>query len=96
MKEMKRHDMLRMLDVRYAPNGKPIVYSAKFVQVDGKLRFFPQCIVSGAGRMNNKEFRVRGLQPCDCNGVPDPGSHPVPVRIFNITEFNGYKIIDQY
>lgn len=92
-KTMTRRQMLQMLDIRTKPDGRPIVYSAKFVMLDGTLRFFPQCIVTGAGRMNMKELRVRGLQPCDCIGTPDPGSHPIPVRINNILEFNGCKII---
>lgn len=84
--------MLDMLDVRSTPEGKPIVYSCKFVQVDGKYRFFPQCIITGVGRGNVKQMRVRGMQPCDCSGVADPGSHPVPVRINNIIEFNGHPV----
>jgi len=88
-----RQQMLQMLDIRRTPEGKPIVYSAKFVEASGKLRFFPQCIVCGAGRMNMKQQRVRGLQPCDCKGTPDPGTHVYPVRIDNILEFNGHKVV---
>lgn len=91
-----RKRMLQMLDIRTTPDGKPIVYSAKFVQVDGKLRFLPQCIITGAGRMDMKLHRMRGLQPCDCKGAPDPGTHPIPVRINNILEFNGHEIAGIY
>ena len=87
-----RRQMLDMLDIRRTPDGKPIVYSCKFVEANGKLRFLPQCIVCGAGRMDMKQNRVRGLQPCDCKGVPDPGTHVYPVRIDNILEFNGHSI----
>ena len=86
-----RKQMLKMLDIRRTPEGRPIVYSAKFVEASGKLRFFPQCIVCGAGRMNMKQQRVRGLQPCDCKGQPE--GHVYPVRIDNILEFNGHKVV---
>lgn len=86
-----RQQMLQMLDIRQTPEGRPIVYSAKFVEASGKLRFFPQCIVCGAGRMNIKQQRVRGLQPCDCKGNPE--GHVYPVRIDNILEFNGHKVV---
>jgi len=86
-----RKQMLEMLDIRRTPEGRPIVYSAKFVEASGKLRFFPQCIVCGAGRMNMKQQRVRGLQPCDCKGQPE--GHVYPVRIDNILEFNGHKVV---
>lgn len=86
-----RQQMLQMLDIRTTPEGRPIVYSAKFVEVSGKLRFFPQCTVCGAGRMNMKQNRVRGLQPCDCKGNPE--GHVYPVRIDNILEFNGRKVV---
>lgn len=89
---ISRRQMLDMMDIRYSPSGKPVVYSAKFVQLDGKFRFFPQCLVCGVGNQNLKQNRVRGLQPCDCDGNPDPGTHPVPVRINNIVEFNRHPI----
>ena len=88
-----RKQMLDMLDIRQKPDGQPFVYSCKFVEANGKLRYFPQCIVCGAGKMNMKQERVRGLQPCDCKGVPDPGTHVYPVRIDNILEFNGHRIV---
>lgn len=93
-KTITRKQLLQMLDIRARPDGRPIVYSAKFVLLDGTLRFFPQCTISGVGNMNMKQYRVRGFQPCDCIGTPDPGTHIVPVRINNILEFNGCKIVD--
>lgn len=88
-----RRQMLDMLDIRRKPDGRPFVYSCKFVEASGKLRFFPQCTVCGAGKMNMKQERVRGLQPCDCKGTPDPGTHVYPVRIDNILEFDGHRIV---
>lgn len=86
-----QREMLQLLDVRYHPNGKPMIYSVKFVQLDGKLRFFPQAIVCGAGKMHNKAYRMRGFQLCDCKGFPE--DHVYPVRINNILEFNGRRVI---
>lgn len=89
---ISRRRMLNMMDIRTTPSGKPMVYSIKFVQKDGKLRFLPQCIITGVNNMNMKQNRVRGVQPCDCSGVVDPGSHPIPVRVFNVIEFNNHPI----
>lgn len=88
--------MLQMLDIRTTASGKPIVYSAKFVLKDGRFRFLPQCIITGVGKMDMKAHRVRGLQPCDCKGTPDPNTHVIPVRINNIIEFNGHPIMGIY
>lgn len=90
-KVITRRNMLHMMDVRFKPNGIPMVYSAKFVQVDGKLRYFPQCTVSGAGKFNSSENRMRGLTPCDCAGNPEDHTHAV--RIDNIIEFNGHRVV---
>lgn len=83
--------MLRIMDVRFKRNGVPFVFAVKFVQVDGKLRFFPQCTVSGAGQFNSQDARMRGLTPCDCQGHPEDHTHAV--RIDNIIEFNGQRVV---
>lgn len=90
-KVITRRNMLRLMDVRFKPDGKPYVFSAKFVQVDGKLRYFPQCLVSGAGKFNTADARMRGLTPCDCQGHPEDHTHAV--RIDNIIEFNGSRVV---
>lgn len=84
-------EMLQLIDVRSHPDGRPMIYSVKFVQKDGKLRFFPQAIICGAGRMNNKAYRVRGFQPCDCKGFPE--GHVYPVNIDKILEFCGRRVV---
>lgn len=83
--------MLRAMDVRTKPDGKPFIHAVKFVQLDGKLRFFPQCTIGGAGKMSNGENRMRGLTPCDCVGHPI--DHTYAVRIDNIIEFNRKRIV---
>lgn len=85
-----RRQMLQQMDIRQTPDGRPIVYSVKFVEASGKLRYLPQCTICGAGRMNVKQHRVRGLQPCDCKGAPE--GHVYPVRIDNILNFNGHPV----
>lgn len=87
-----RSQVIDELDVRYRPDGRRRIFSIKFVTKDGRLVFFPQAYACGAGRMNNKVFRVRGVQPCDCLGNPDPGTHVFPVRIYNIIQYNGHPV----
>ncbi len=88
-----RREMLADMDVRTWPDGRRRVVSVKYVEQGGKLRFFPQCTVGGAGRMNNKQWRVRGFTPCDCKGNPEDHVHPV--RIFNIVEYNGRRVFNR-
>ena len=91
LKVITKRNMLRLMDVRRKPDGRPWIFSVKFVQVDGKLRFFPQCTVSGAGQFSTQENRMRGLTPCDCMGNPEDHTHAV--RIDNILEFNGQRVV---
>ena len=87
-----RRQVLDELDVRTLPDGRKRIFSIKFVTAEGKLIFFPQAYACGAGRMNNKVFRVRGIQACDCLGNPERGIHVYPVRIFNIIQYNGHPV----
>lgn len=89
-KTISRREMLADMDIRTYPDGRRRIVSVKYVQGDGKIRFFPQATVGGAGRMNNKKFRVRGFTPCDCKGQPEDHVHPV--SIFNIIEYNGKTV----
>lgn len=79
------------MDIRFNPDGKRRIISLKFVTKEGKLYFIPQCYCCGAGKMHMKDYRVRGIQPCDCNGVPD--GHIYPVSIDNVLEYNRMKVI---
>ena len=90
-KFITRRNMLRAMDVRYRTDGRPFVFSVKFVQLDGKLRYFPQCTIGGAGRMASGENRMRGLTPCDCVGAPI--DHTYAVRIDNIVEFQKMRVV---
>ena len=86
-----RRQMLDELDIKRTPVGRPVIHSVVFIDGSGKRRFLPQCYVCGAGRMNNKEYRVRGFQPCDCQGHAE--GHVYPVRIWSIIKFNGKEVI---
>lgn len=83
--------MLSELDVRTNPDGTKCIFSIKFVTAKGKLIFVPQAYVCGAGKMNNKQYRLRGIQPCDCSGNPE--SHVYPVRIDNIISYNSKRVV---
>lgn len=91
MDTIKRNQVLDELDIRTLPDGRKRIFSIKFVTKEGKLIFLPQAYACGAGRMNNKRFRVRGIQPCDCKGNPE--YHPYPVCIDSILQYNGKKVV---
>lgn len=93
-KTIYRSQMLNELDIRTRPDGRNRVFSIKFVTAEGKLVFFPQAYACGAGRMNNKLYRVRGIQACDCEGNPERGIHVYPVRIYNIIQYNGHRVVN--
>jgi hypothetical protein len=92
MEYIKRNLVLKMLAVRETPSGKPHIFSIKFCDKKGNVRFFPQAISCGAGRMNEWENRMRGIQPCCSKGNPDT-AHPYPVSIDRLIEFNGARVI---
>lgn len=91
METILRNDMLQELDIRTSPDGRKRIFSIKFVTSEGKLVFFPQAYACGAGRMNNKAYRVRGIQPCDCKGNPE--LHVYPVNINSIIAYNGKQVV---
>jgi len=89
--DIRRNAMLADMDVRTNPDGTRRLFSIKFVTQEGKLYFIPQAFARGAGKMNMNDWRLRGIQPCDCKGFPE--GHPYPVLIDNILEYNKYKVI---
>lgn len=82
--------MLDDMDVRYDRYGKRRMFSIKFVSLKGKLYYIPTAYAQGAGKMNNKEYRMRGIQPCCASGNPE--GHAYAVRITNIVEYNGMQV----
>lgn len=91
MNTIKRNLMLKLLSVRETPDGKPHIFSVKFCDKEGKIRFFPTAISCGAGKMNNYVNRMRGVQPCCAQGNPE--GHPYPVSIDRFLEFNNMKVV---
>lgn len=82
--------MLDDMDVRYDRYGKRRTFSMKFVSLQGKLYFIPRAFAQGAGKMDNKRHRMRGIQPCCASGLPE--GHAIAVRITNILEYNGRPV----
>lgn len=91
MKTIRRNLALADMDIRTDEEGKKRIFSIKFVSNEGKLYYIPQAYACGAGKMNHKEFQIRGIQPCDCKGNHE--GHPYPVNIDQILEYNKMKII---
>lgn len=91
MKTIRRNLALSDMDIRFDESGKRRIFSIKFVSKEGKLYFIPQAYACGAGRMNNKEYQLRGIQPCNCKAEPE--GHPYPVNIDLILEYNKQKIV---
>lgn len=91
MEIIKRNFALEVMSIKELPNGKKNIFSIKFVDKEGKLRYFPHAVATGAGRMNNYQCRVRGVQPTCPSGNPE--GHIYPVRIDRIVEFNSMRVI---
>ncbi|MDR0830039.1 MAG: hypothetical protein LBN95_08015 [Prevotellaceae bacterium] len=89
---IRRNLMLKEMSIRWLPNGKRNIFSIKFVDKEGKLRFFPQVFATGLS-YSVKDSRQRGVQPCDCKGNPDPNTHIYPVGIDRIVKFNNMEVI---
>lgn len=91
MKTIKRNLVLKLLSIREMPDGKPHIFAVKFCDKKGFIRFFPNAVSCGAGRMDNYQNRMRGIQPCCPSGHPE--GHPYPVSIDRLIEFNNMQVI---
>lgn len=87
---IKRNMVLKEMDIRFLPNGKRNIFSIKFVDKQGKLRFIAQAYARGLP-YNVKVSRQRGIQPCDCKGYPE--GHVYPAGIDLMTQFNQMEVI---
>lgn len=88
--EIRRNMVLKEMDIRWLPNGNRNIFSIKFVDKKGKLRFIPQAYMRGL-RYNVKDARQRGIQPCDCKGNAE--GHVYPIGIDRIIMYNGMEVI---
>lgn len=82
--------MLREYDLKETPAGKQTVFSIKFVKQNGEVVFMPRAVASGL-TANMSKNRLRGVVPIDLKG--DKISHPTPVNIDAIIEWNGKIVV---
>lgn len=82
--------MLREYDVKETPDGKQVTFSIRFVKKTGELVFLPRAVACGLP-WDVSGNRQRGVMPVDAKG--EKMGHVYPVRIDNITEWNGKRVI---
>jgi len=87
---IRRNLMLREFDIKETPDGKQSVFSITFIKANGERVFMPRAVACGL-RQNMSENRLRGVLPIDANG--DGISHPTPVNIDAIVEWNNMEVI---
>jgi len=87
---IKRNYVLREYDIRRTPQGKQVIFSIRFVKINGESVFLPRAVACGLP-YNLSENRMRGVVAVDPQG--DKIGHPYPVNIDLITEWNGLKVI---
>ena len=88
--KIRRNLMLREYDIKETPQGKQTTFSIKFVKTNGELIFMPRAVACGLTANMNKN-RIRGVLPVDNSGAKI--SHPTPVNIDSIIEWNGMEVI---
>ena len=90
MGNVRRMAVLREMELRDDGRGNGVFYSIKYVQGNGELVYFARARSCGL-KGNMKATRRRGVMPVDAAGN-DISSHPYPVGIDNILEFNGVEV----
>lgn len=90
MLKIRRADVLREYDIKSDPKGKQVVFSIRFIKINGESVFLPRAIATGLP-WNVSQSRMRGVRPVTPNG--DPAGHIYPVRIDNIIEFNSKQVL---
>ena len=87
---IRRNMVLKEFDIKWLPNGRRRLFSIKFVDKKGQVRFFPIACCRGL-RYDMSEHRQRAIQPCDEKG--EPIDHVYPVGIDAITQYNQMEVI---
>lgn len=87
---IKLHLVLSELDDSTTPSGNAKTFSIAFIKKDGERVYANRAIKTGLN-MNLKKNAMRGILPINKNG--DKTSHPTPVWIWAIVEFNGRRVI---
>jgi len=85
MESIKRVQVLREMEIKETPDGKPNTFSITFEKKNGEIVFLPKAVAAGL-RMNMKQNRMRGVVPVD-DRLNKTG-HIYPVSIDNIRRFN--------
>ncbi len=88
--KIRRNLMLREYDMKETPVGKQTTFSIKFIKQNGELVFMPRAVACGL-TANMSQNRIRGVLPIDLEG--NKISHPTPVSIDAIIEWNGMDVI---
>jgi hypothetical protein len=88
--KIRRNLMLREYDIKETPAGKQTVFSIKFIKQNGEIVFMPRAVACGL-TANMSKNRLRGVVPIDVKG--DKISHPTPVDIDAIIQWNGMEVI---
>lgn len=82
--------MLREYDIKETGPGKQTEFSIKFIKNNGEIVFMPKAVACGL-TANMTKNGLRGIVPIDSRG--DKTSHPTPVSIDSIIEWNGMEVI---
>ena len=88
--KIRRNLMLREYDIKETPQGKQTTFSIKFIKTNGEIVFMPRAVACGLTANMNKN-RLRGVLPIDFQG--NKISHPTPVNIDAIMEWNGMEVV---
>jgi len=89
MNSISRKLVLKELDVKETPSGGPVIFSIAFIKNNGERVYYRRAVSCGlSANMSNN--RLRGVLPVDEHG--DSVSHPTPVHIDSIMEFNGARV----
>lgn len=88
--KIRRNLILREYDIKETPGGKQTTFSIKFIKNNGEVVFMPNAVACGLS-VNMKKNSVRGVVPIDSKG--NKTSHPTPVSIDAIIEWNGMEVV---
>ncbi|MEA3378037.1 MAG: hypothetical protein U9Q69_00195 [Nanoarchaeota archaeon] len=86
---MKISEVLNEMDIKTDTEGKQKVFSIKFISKNGELRYLRKACNTGLN-MDMKKHAMRGVLAISEDGRKI--GHPIPVKIWNIIEFNNKKI----
>ena len=87
---IRRNLALKEYDIKETPEGKQTIFSIKFIKTNGEIVFMPRAAACGL-TANMSKNRLRGVVPIDLKG--DKISHPTPVDIDAIIQWNGMEVI---